>query len=446
MKRSILAGLLACLLMISLAVGCGAPQESLPETAAETRTTAKATEKPDESAGPTAPDTDPAETVTTTQAAEPDSEPAETVVTTAAAPETTEAVPETTAAEADLLEELLMKMTLEEKVAQMLVVTPETLTGRDSYLTKMDEAFSAAYDRLPVGGVLLMGGNLKNPEQTRALLEALQDLSRERTGLPLFLCVDEEGGSVARISGNPAFGVPKIPAMSKVQNAETARELGRTMGAYLRDLGFNVDFAPDADVLTNPENRVVRDRSFGSDPALVTELAEALAEGLLEEGVLPCWKHFPGHGGTAEDSHKGFAVLRLDPDALTESPELRPFLYAAERGMPMLMTGHLTVPELDPELPASLSPALLALLRGQERNYDGLLITDALGMGAITERFGQGEAAVLAVLAGNDLLLAPEDPETARRAILEAVRDGTITEERIDESVYRILRAKNGLS
>ena len=432
MKRLILAGLLACLLIISLAVGCGAPPESLPETAAETRTTAKTTEKP----GDAAPDSDPAETLITTEAAP---------ETTEYAPETTESAPETTAAEPDPLEELLMNMTLEEKVAQMLVVTPETLTGRDSYLTKADEAFSAAFDRLPAGGVLLMGGNLKNPEQTKALLEALQDLSLARTGLPLFLCVDEEGGSVARISGNPAFGVPKIPAMSQVRDAETARELGRTMGACLRDLGFNVDLAPDADVLTNPENRVVRDRSFGSDPDLVTELAAALAEGLLEEGVLPCWKHFPGHGGTAEDSHKGFAVLHLDPEAPAESPELQPFLYAAEHGTPMLMTGHLTVPELDPELPASLSPALLSLLRGPERNYEGLLITDALGMGAITERFGQGEAAVLAVLAGNDLLLAPEDPETARQAIVDAVRNGTIPEERIDESVYRILRTKSSL-
>ena len=441
MKRRILAGLLVCLLMISLAAGCGAPPASLPETAAETRTTAETIKKQDE---PTGPDTDPAESVVTTETA-PDTVTAEPVVTTEVVPDTTEAAPETTAAEPDPLEELLMKMTLEEKVAQMLVVTPETLTGRDSYLTKLDDAFGAAYDRLPVGGVLLMGGNLKDPEQTTALLGALQDLSRDRTGLPLFLCVDEEGGSVARISGNPAFGVPKIPAMSTVHDAETARELGRAMGTYLRDLGFNVDFAPDADVLTNPENRVVRDRSFGSDSDAVTELAEALAEGLLEEGVLPCWKHFPGHGGTAEDSHKGFAVLHLDRSAPAESPELRPFLHAAEHGVPMIMAGHITVPELDPELPASLSPALLCLLRGAERDYEGLLITDALGMGAITERFGQGEAAVLAVLAGNDLLLAPEDPEAARQAILEAVRDGTIPEGRIDESVYRILRAKNGL-
>ncbi len=338
-----------------------------------------------------------------------------------------------------------MDMTLEERAAQMLVVTPEALTGGSSYQTTADDSLRAAYDRLPAGGFLLMSGNLKDPAQTKALLAELQNISRERTGLPLLIGVDEEGGPVARISGKAAFGVPKIPAMSTVKDTETARDLGRTIGTYLGELGFNLDFAPDADVLTNPANRVVRDRSFGRDPEAVTALAGALAEGLTEGGVLPCRQHFPGHGGTAEDSHKGFAVLHLDPDAPEDALELRPFLAAAEQGAPMIMTGHITVPELDPELPASLSPTLLSLLRGPERRYDGLLITDALGMGAVTDRFGPGEAAVLAVLAGNDLLLAPDDPEAVLRAIVAAVRDGAIPEARINESVYRILRTKTDL-
>jgi beta-N-acetylhexosaminidase len=366
--------------------------------------------------------------------------------------ETAPSLPESTEPsenEPDPVEAMLMNMTLEERVAQMFVVTPEALTGGKPVVTEADGRVRAAFDRIPVGGLLLMGYNLKNPDQVRNLCDGLQALSRDRTGLPLFLCVDEEGGSVARVSGNEAFGLELIPPMAEVGatgDPEAARAIGRRMGTYLRDLGFNVDFAPDADVLTNPENRVVRDRSFGSDPSLVTELAAALSQGLLEEGVLPCWKHFPGHGGTAEDSHKGFAVLHLDPETPEDSPELQPFLAAVESGMPMIMTGHITVPELDPAgLPASLSPVLLSLLRGPERNYAGLLITDALGMGAVTERFGPGEAAVLAVLAGNDLLLATEDPETAWRAVLEAVRDGTIPEARIDESVYRILRTKNDL-
>ena len=433
MKRSICALLLIFPLILLCPAGCAEPDSPFP--VAETVQSAATPTLPQLTAAPPEPTRAPTEPAAETVPPEPP----------APVPTTCEPVPSSTEPEVDPLKEALAEMTLEEKAAQLLVVTPEALTGRDSYLTKPDAAFGAAFDRLPVGGVLLLGGNLKNPAQTKALLAELQSMSLARTGLPLFLCVDEEGGSVARISGNAAFGVPKIPAMSTVHDTETARELGRTMGAYLRELGFNVDFAPCADVLTNPANRVVRDRSFGSDPGRVTELAGALAEGLLEEGVLPCWKHFPGHGGTAEDSHKGFAVLHLDRSAPEEAPELRPFLAAAAEGAPMIMTGHITVPELDPERPASLSPVLLSLLRGPERRYDGLLITDALGMGAVTESFGPGEAAVLAVLAGNDLLLAPDDPETAWRAIVDAVRDGTIPEERIDESVYRILQAKSRL-
>ena len=430
MRRRLTAGLLLCLFLWTCAAGCGARTEPTQTDAlTEPGPTAVLTEP-----GPTAGSTEP-EPIAVLTELEPTDVPTETV----------SSVPETTEAEPAPVEGMLMKMTLEEKIAQMLVVTPEALTGGENSVTKTDETLRAAFDRIPVGGILLMSGNLRNPAQTRTLLSGLREISAGRTGLPLLLCVDEEGGTVARIGGNAAFGVPRIPSMSKVGDAETARALGRTMGAYLRDLGFNADFAPDADVLTNPENRVVRDRSFGSDPELVTELAEALAQGLQEAGILPCWKHFPGHGGTAEDSHKGFAVLHLDQEDPERSPELQPFLRAVDAGAPMIMTGHITVPELDPELPASLSPALLSLLRGPARRYEGLLITDALSMGAIKSRFGTGEAAVLAVEAGNDLLLVTDKAETAWRAVLEAVRDGRIPEERIDESVRRILNMKNGL-
>lgn len=343
----------------------------------------------------------------------------------------------------------LTEMTVAERAAQMFVVTPEALTGAGRYVTDADDALRAAYERIPAGGVLCMGGNLKDPEQTRSLLAALQDMSREQVGLPIFLCVDEEGGSVSRISGNAAFGQAAVPPMAEVGatgDPEQARQIGRTMGAYLADLGFNVDLAPDADVLTNPDNRVVRDRSFGSDGALVAEMAAALAEGLLEEGILPCYKHFPGHGGTAEDSHKGFAVLHRTRDALLNGQELIPFADAARRGMPMIMTGHISVPETTGnDLPASLSGELIGLLRGPELGYEGLLITDALSMGAITGQYSPGEAAVLAILAGNDLLLVSDGLEEAYSAVLQAIEDGTIPPERIDESVTRILTAKEDL-
>lgn len=356
---------------------------------------------------------------------------------------------EVPAAEPDPAAARLAEMRPEEKLAQLFVVTPEALVGASDYVTAAGEAFGAAYREIPVGGFLLMGGNLKDPEQTRALLRDLQAMSQARLGLPLFLCVDEEGGRVARISGRTAFGIDALPPMAELGRAgdpEQARALGRRMGVYLRELGFNVDFAPDADVLTNPENRVIGNRSFGSDGTLVAQLAGALAEGLLEEGVLPCYKHFPGHGGTAEDSHKGFAVLHRDREALLGGEELKPFADGARRGVPMMMTGHIAVPEFSgDELPASLSPALIGLLRGPEVGYDGLLITDALSMGAITQRYGPGEAAVLALEAGNDLLLVTAHLEEARQAVLEAVENGRISMERIDESVLRILKAKEAL-
>lgn len=460
MIRRSTAGLLLCFFLLTILAGCAGsaaePDDLLTGTNSTDAAAGSNPMVPTAEAGSTAlPSVPTAAAAVTTETAEVISVPttemvpslAETTDTTEPTdtPETSE-TPDPSETEPDPVEEMLIHMSLEEKVAQMFIAAPETLTGASEAVTKADETLLEALDRIPVGGVLLMGCNLKNPDQVRALCAGLQAASRGRVGLPLFLCVDEEGGSVARISGNPDFGVEKIPAMSKVDDPETARSLGRTMGAYLRDLGLNVDFAPVADVLTNPENQVVKNRSFGSDPEQVTELAGALADGLLAEGVLPCWKHFPGHGGTAEDSHKGFAVLHLDPRTPEESPELQPFLAAAEAGAPMIMTGHIAVPELDPEgLPASLSPTLLALLRGPDRDYDGLLVTDALGMGAITERFSPGEAAVLAVLAGNDLLLASDELEPAYEAVLAAVRDGTISEARIDESVYRILRTKNDL-
>ena len=444
MKRRITAGLLLCFFGLSVLAGCAGNAAPVQNDL----TTQAASGIPEPLPSPEPPPIPPTETTAAEAASSTTMETttAEAATTEAPATEPPAAPAETAATEPDPLEEILSNMTLEEKVAQMFLATPEALTGSSDPLTKADQSVREALERIPVGGVLLMGYNLKNPEQVRALCEGLQALSRERVGLPLLIGVDEEGGPVARISGKAAFGVEKIPAMSTVEDAKTARRLGRTMGAYLRDLGFNLDFAPVADVLTNPENRVVRSRSFGSDPDRVTELAGALAEGLSREGILPCWKHFPGHGGTAEDSHEGFAVLHLDPEHPEESPELRPFLAAAEAGAPMIMTGHICVPELDPEgLPASLSPSLLSILRGPERHYEGLLVTDALGMGAITEGFSPGEAAVLAVLAGNDLLLASDELVPAYEAVLAAVRDGTIPEARIDESVYRILRTKNDL-
>ena len=352
-------------------------------------------------------------------------------------------------AEPDPVETTLCKLTLAERAAQLFVVTPEALTNATDTLQAVDETVQTAFSKIPVGGVLCMGENLKGPQQTADLCADLQSLSLERLGLPLFLCVDEEGGTVARISGNPAFNLATIPPMAEIGatgDPEQARAIGQTIGTYLSALGFNVDFAPDADVLTNPQNRVVGSRSFGSSAERVTEMALAFSEGLSERGVLPCWKHFPGHGGTREDSHKGVAVLHASMEELLKSEELSPFLHAARAGVPMIMTGHIAVPEaVGTTYPASLNGRLIGILRGPGVEYDGLLITDSLGMRAITQLVSPAEAAVLAVEAGNDLLLLSDHLEEAYQAVLTAVADGRISEERINESVRRILRCKQAL-
>ena len=350
----------------------------------------------------------------------------------------------------DPVETALRKLTLEERIAQLFVVTPEALTNAEKPVQVVNETVQSAFFRIPVGGILCMGESLKGPQQTASLCADLQALSTERLGLPLFLCVDEEGGTVARISGNPAFNLARIPPMAEIGAAgdpSQAYAIGQTIGSYLSALGFNVDFAPDADVLTNPQNRVVRSRSFGSSAELVTEMASAFSEGLSEQGVLPCWKHFPGHGGTAEDSHKGFAVLHATLPSLLQSEELSPFLYAAKTGAPMIMTGHIAVPEATGDsYPASLNAKLIGVLRGPGVEYDGLLITDSLGMGAVTQLVSPVEAAVLAVQAGNDLLLVSDHLAEAYQAVRAAVADGRISEDRINESVRRILRRKEELN
>ncbi len=425
---------LACALALWLLTGCGKAPEPAPSSALAATREASAVP---ETSGETTTQTEPA------AQSSPTTEPAKEAMTEPMTDPTTE--PDPTDAP-DPLAERLAAMTLEGKVAQLFVVTPEALTGATNYITAADESLREAYAQLPVGGVLLMGGNLKDPAQTKALCADLQVMSREALDLSLFLCVDEEGGVVARVSGNPAFGLDPVPSMAEVGasgDVERARQLGAQVGGSLRELGFNVDFAPDADVLTNPENQVVRSRSFGSDPVLVTEMARAFSDGLLEQGVLPCWKHFPGHGGTAEDTHKGFASLPYTMEELLDSDELKPFLYAASSGIPIIMTGHIAVPAATgDELPASLSEQLVSLLRCETGNYPGLLITDGLAMKAITQRYTPGEAAVLALRAGNDLLLVSEHLQEAYDAVLEAVRKGELPEARIDESVLRILRIK----
>ena len=341
--------------------------------------------------------------------------------------------------------DILSNMTPEEKAAQLFVVTPEALTGFAGTVIAAGDLTREAFDEIPVGGIVYMGDNLENSDQTREMLSDMQEISLDRIGIPAFLCVDEEGGTVARISGASGFDIPDFPDMCDIGasgDTSRAQEIGEEMGSYLSDLGFNVDFAPVADVYSNEENAVVEYRAFSSDPQVVATMAAAFSQGISSRGVLYSYKHFPGHGNTAADSHAGFAESDADLATLRDR-ELIPFRDGIERGVPMIMVGHISLPNVtQDDLPASLSGEIITGLLREELEYDGIVITDAMNMGAIADNYSSGEAALLALEAGADLLLMPSSFSSAYEAVVGAIRDGTISQERVDESLTRILRTK----
>ena len=340
--------------------------------------------------------------------------------------------------------QLVSGMSLEDKVAQMFVITPEALTGYAS-VTAAGDTTKAAYESRPVGGLIYMADNLLSTEQTTEMLTNMQNIAMERTGLPVFLSVDEEGGTVARVAKNDAFGVTDVGNMSDIGatgDAQNAYNAGVTIGTYLKQLGFNVDYAPVADVLTNPDNTVISTRSFGSDASVVADMVTKELEGLSSQGVFGVVKHFPGHGGVSGDSHDGAVTMDKSLEELMQT-EFVPFQKAVENGVSFVMVGHISVPQVvGDNTPASLSQMMVSNVLREQLGYQGIVITDAMNMGAITGSYTADQAAVMAVNAGVDMILMPQDYETAYNGLLQAVQDGTITEDRINESVTRIVKVK----
>ena len=337
----------------------------------------------------------------------------------------------------------LADMTLKEKVGQLFCIEPEALTGATNFVTAGYAELKEGFEKYPCGSFILMGGNIKNPSQIVQFNRYLHELGN----YPL-LCVDEEGGSVARIANNSNFSVIKYSSMGSVGatgEKRNAFNAGSTIGGYLYRYRFDVDLAPVADVNTNPENVVIGKRSFGSDPGLVADMVGEFLNGLQDSKVEGCLKHFPGHGDTKADSHYGYAETLKTWEEIAGC-EMVPFRKGIEEGARLIMTAHISAPNVTgSSVPATLSPLLLTeKLRG-ELGYQGIIITDALGMGAITLEYGPGDAAIYAIQAGVDILLAPENYEAAFDAILAAVAAGTIPESRIDESAARILALKKDI-
>ena len=343
------------------------------------------------------------------------------------------------------LSEVLSEMTLEQRVGQLFMVRPEQLAGEASRLEASAQLVDAL-EEVPVGGVCLFSQNMETAQQVKDFLTRAPSCWSD-AGIPSpFLAVDEEGGGlVARVANSGLFDVERVPDMHEVGSsgdAARAASVGSTIAGYLSDIGFNVDFAPVADVLTNPDNPVIGPRSFGSDPNMVGSMVAAQVEAMLGEGVLPCAKHFPGHGDTSEDSHTGAAVTRRSAGELAAC-EYVPFKMAIDAGCPMVMAGHIQAPLVSgDDLPASLSPKMIdGALRG-DLGFEGVVVADSFEMGAITQVFDADEAAVRFIEAGGDLILLPADLRKAHQGVLDAVLKGRVSRERIDQSCMRILRAK----
>lgn len=342
----------------------------------------------------------------------------------------------------DAAQTLLDGMTTHEKICQLLIVQPEVLTG-GSTVTGMTDSLAAALREYPVGGVLLSAQNMTSGEQLAALTGALADGCKTA---PL-ISVDEEGGRVARLMNT--VGTTKLGSMYsyRAQGTQGAHDNAQTIARDIAAYGFNTDFAPVADVWTNKRSNAIGDRAYSDDYDEAAELVAAAVKGFHDGGVICCLKHFPGHGSTEADSHLGTSVTDRTLDELREA-ELLPFRAGIEAGAGMIMVSHMSAPAVTGDnTPCDLSPAVVTDLLRTELGYNGVVITDAHNMGAITANYTPGEAALLAIEAGCDLILMPDDLDAALQALRDAAADGTLTETRIDESVLRILtlKAKAGL-
>ncbi len=340
-----------------------------------------------------------------------------------------------------LAEKIISKMSLSEKIYQMIFATPESLSG-EGVVTHAGEKMKEAFFEKPVGGIILFDYNLVNDNQAKDLISNMQECSE----IPLFIGVDEEGGIVSRAGKNPDISVTHFPPMQdigKTKDFNEAYKVGKTLGKELKALGFNVDFAPCADLLINKENKEIGSRSFGSEPEPVSLMVDSCVRGFLEENVMTVLKHFPGHGSTSSDSHKGYSYSGRTKEELLEN-EFLAFSAGIEAGADFVMISHATFEEATGEnIPSSLSKEVISSWLKDELGFEGIIITDSFSMGAICNEYSDKEAVLSAIKAGCDMILMPKNIENVHNIVFEAVKAGEIEEERIDESVKKILLRKD---
>ena len=327
----------------------------------------------------------------------------------------------------DKIDIMLENMSMEEKIAQMLIIEYDS--------DYVDDNLKSFLNSTPPGGFILMKENITTFDKTRQFVSDLRENSR----VPLIISIDEEGGSVQRLKYLMDARASDIPFMYNVgltNNYDLAYNIGKIIAEEVRTIGVNVDFAPVIDIYSNPNNTVIGKRSFGSDVELVSNMAVCFTKGLEDNGVIGVYKHFPGHGDTDIDSHEVLPIINKSLDDL-KSFELVPFKSAVKAGAKMIMVGHIAIPEVTSDnTPASLSKEVIDILKN-DLNYNGLIVTDALNMGAISDNYSNEEAYIKAIEAGNDLLLIPSDGINTINIIKDKV-----SLDRINESARKILEFK----
>lgn len=366
--------------------------------------------------------------------------------------------------DSEAIKAIIDKMTLEQKVAQLFVVSPETLTGVDSVQYAGDMTYQALQD-YPVGGIVFAKDNIDSSSQFGTMTDNLQSYSEEISGLPLFLAAAEEGGSASVLGNNDNLdeyyensysddgsdyssssansvhsGAPSMSEIGRKDDSTNAYEAGKSIGSLMSAYGLNLDLAPVADVLSG-NSTGIGNRTFGTDAQTVSDMALEVIRGIQEEDVNAAMKYFPRYGA-ASSNMSGFPVINSSLDELKKK-EFLPYSNAIAQGMDFVMVGHISVPNVTgDDTPASLSEKMISEVLRKDLGFKGIVMTDYLNDKTIVKNYGAADAAVKAIQAGADLLLEPDDLEAAYEGVLKAVKKGDITEDRLDESIYRILRVK----
>jgi beta-N-acetylhexosaminidase len=343
---------------------------------------------------------------------------------------------ESTQPQKDPIQDKLKELSVSEKVGQLI------MAGMDG--TEVDEAAKELIRSYNVGGVIFYSNNMKDAKEALQLFNDLKEINaQQKSGVPLFMSVDEEGGKVSRMPPT----LKKIPSAKKVgdtKNEQLATQIGNVIGDQLHSFGLNMDYAPVLDVNSNPQNPVIGDRAYGNETNIVSQMGIAVMKGLQQRNIIPVVKHFPGHGDTSVDSHIGLPIVNHNIERLREL-ELVPFKQAIAEGADAVMIAHILMPKIDKSAPASFSSIIIHDLLREQLGFTGVVISDDMTMGAITEHYDIGEAAVKFIQAGGNVVLVGhgmENIQSVAKALTDAVQQGKITPQMLDERVTQVLQLK----